>query len=42
MTLCKICNKRIWFWQKDMRRLTEPDEYGDRYGIHIHERCELK
>lgn len=38
MTNCKICNKRIWFWQKDKYRLAEMDN-GDRLGQHIHKKC---
>ena len=40
MSNCKVCNKRIWFWQKDKHGLTDKDEYGDRYGYHIHKKCE--
>ena len=39
MTNCRICWKKVWFFQNDMRVLTEPDEYGDRYGRHIHKKC---
>ncbi|MDF2736246.1 MAG: hypothetical protein K0S93_102 [Nitrososphaeraceae archaeon] len=39
LNTCAFCNKRIWFFQKNIYRLVGPDDIGKFIGRHFHEKC---
>jgi len=39
---CFVCGNKIWFFQREIRRLIGPDDIGEYYGRHLHRKCNKK